>query len=69
MLGYQINISELFDNPSSSEPTRIKIAAENEEYWFIKNYRIMLIKINLLEKFKQYLISERKKANLVIFYY
>jgi hypothetical protein len=61
MLGYQINISELFDNPSSSEPTRIKMTAENEEYWFIKYYRYNADKNQLLEKFKQYIISEEKK--------
>ena len=53
MLGYQINISELFDNPNSSEPTRIQITAENEEYWFIKYYRYNADKNKLLEKFKQ----------------
>ena len=61
MLGYQINISELFDNPSSSKPTRIKMTAENEEYWFIKYYKFNADKNKLLEKFKQYIISEEKK--------
>ena len=61
MLGYRVNISELFDNPSSSEPTRIKMTAENEEYWFIKYYKYNADKNQLLEKFKQYIISEEKK--------
>ena len=67
MLGYQINISELFDNPSSSEPTRIKITAENEEYWFIKYYRFnadipyFTFIDQKVRKFKQFIISEEKK--------
>ena len=67
LIGYDINVKELFDDESSSIPTRYRITAEDDLHWFIQYYDIKkedYSRSNVndyLQTFKQHIIEEERK--------
>ena len=45
LIGYDVHVKELFDDESSSIPTRYRITAEDDLHWFIQYYDLSLIHI------------------------
>jgi len=64
---YQVKITELFDNPKSSTPTRIKFQGESSKNWIVKFYKIngnFYEYMNILiPKFKKDILEMEKLIN------
>jgi hypothetical protein len=67
LIGYDVHVKELFDDESSSIPTRYRITAEDDLHWFIQYYDIKkedYSRSNVsdyLQTFKQHIIEEERK--------
>tara|TARA_Y100000114_G_C11707686_1_gene301834 strand:+ start:775 stop:999 length:225 start_codon:yes stop_codon:yes gene_type:complete len=66
-MGYDIQVLELFDDESSSIPTRYRITAEDDLHWFIQYYDIKKEDYShsnmsdYIQTFKQWVTKEERK--------